>query len=119
MKISKYILPILAISSTAIFAQGAFANATPLDQNFTNKMTNLEEVFSQDIYVTKQQAKEMQLNKVRTFNVYSSINTEQVSNTIAKMIDRDQPTYFSVDLYSSNIGKSDTIEYVAKVTEYN
>ncbi|GEA51615.1 hypothetical protein VIN01S_24190 [Vibrio inusitatus NBRC 102082] len=142
MKLFKQVLPVIAVCSTIAFAQGVAAKSVAKDSQFENQMTQIEEVFDSqvyvataedftsssfvmdvekemgDIYVSKEQAEALGLTKTLSFNVYSVINQQQVSDTIAKMIHRDEPKYFSVELFENQIGKSDTVEYVAKVTEY-
>lgn len=142
MKHSKYLLSLVTLCCSFAVSQGAFASTTAMGQEFTDQMVQLEQIQDQqtllrsdstfnrsettldvqiemqDIYITGQQAKDMGLQKVRTFNVYSAVSKGQLSSTITKMIHKDNPTYFSVDVFSNRIGDSDTIEYVAKVSEY-
>ncbi|MEZ9629722.1 hypothetical protein AB4304_09500 [Vibrio breoganii] len=47
------------------------------------------------------------------------IDQNEISKRIAKFIRQDSPKYFSVDLFENQMGNSDMVEYVAKVTEYN
>lgn len=143
MKLSKTVLPLVAVISTLAFAQGASAKAMEKDQDFVNQMTQIEEVADsqvyfaseatftssdtvlevqkemRDIYISKEEAKDLGLKKLRSFRVYSNIDVQQISDTIAKMVHRDDPTFFSVELFENEMGRSDMYEYVAKVTEYN
>ncbi|MEZ9897894.1 hypothetical protein BCT86_16985 [Vibrio breoganii] len=142
MKLFKQVLPMVAVCSTLAFAQGVAAKSVEKDSQFIDQMTQIEEVFDEqvyvatasdfsssslimdvekqmgDIYVSKEEAQELGLTETLTFNVYSVIDQQQVSDTIAKMIHRDAPRFFSVELFENQKGKSDSIEYVAKVTEY-
>ncbi|MGV2988395.1 hypothetical protein ACE1OE_12175 [Vibrio sp. E150_011] len=77
----------------------------------------LEENFTER-YISSDQAKEMNLEKIKKFHVYSAINPNQISKNIIKHIERDQPKYFSVDFYQNTVGNSDMVEFVAKVIEY-
>ncbi len=142
MRLSKKILPLVAVCSALAFTQGAAAKVVKQDQDFIDQMTQIEEIADsqvylatestftassttlqieeemRDVYVTKEEAEELGLTETLSFRVYSNIDRQQISNTIAKMIHRDAPTYFSVELFENQIGRSDMIEYVAKVTEY-
>ncbi|GEM79801.1 hypothetical protein [Vibrio superstes] len=142
MKLIKKALPMIAVCSTLAFAQGAVAKNITHQGDFEDQMSQIEQVFESevyvasdsefnrssvtldiekemnDIYVTTDEAEALGLTKSLSFHVYSVISVQQVSDTIAKMIHRDAPTYFSVELYSNPMGRSDMVEYVAKVTEY-
>ncbi len=142
MKLIKQVLPMIAVCSTLAFAQGVAAKNITHETNFENQMSQIEEISDaefyiasdsefthssvvldiekdmRDIYITKEEAKNLGLTKTLSFNVYSIINQQKVSDTIAKMIHRDNPTYFSVELFANQMGNSDMVEYVAKVTEY-
>lgn len=143
MKLSKKVLPLVAVCSTLAFAQGVSAKTMEKDQNFVDQMQQIEEVADsqvyfateatftssdtilevqndmRDVYVTKEEAEELGLTESVSFRVYSNIDVQQISDTIAKMVHRDAPTYFSVELFENKMGRSDMYEYVAKVTEYN
>ncbi len=71
-----------------------------------------------DIYVTHHDAKKMGLEKVHTFHVYNQHNIDTLSADIAKHIEKDQPDFFSVDLYKDYYGDSGVFRYVARVIEY-
>ncbi|GEA51614.1 hypothetical protein VIN01S_24180 [Vibrio inusitatus NBRC 102082] len=142
MKLLKQALPIIAVCSTLAFAQGVAAKNITQDSQFTDQMTQIEQVFDEqvyvvtdsdftgstavldvekemgDIYVTKEQVKELGLTETKSFHVYCVIDQSEISKRIAKLIRQDSPKYFSVALYENQMGNSDMVEYVAKVTEY-
>ncbi|GAL36522.1 hypothetical protein JCM19240_2591 [Vibrio maritimus] len=141
----KLIIPamIAAVSATA-FAQPHHSHKTNLDI-INQEMSHLEQVdntvdmyvvtdetpnfeyitytgtLHQDFkerFISSKKAKEMGLQQVKKFHVYSAMNANQLSKNIVKHIERDEPKYFSVDFYQNVIGNSDMVEYVAKVIEY-
>ncbi|GEM81212.1 hypothetical protein [Vibrio superstes] len=146
MKNSKLTLTTVALLSSLALSQGVMAKNITNDQNFADQMSQVEQVFQsgdvfiasdsassfsktdvaldiqtelKDIYVTKQEAQDLGLTEAKSFNVYSAISSDKVSATISKMVRKDAPEFFTVDLYSNQMGQSDMVEYVAKVTEYN
>jgi uncharacterized protein YdeI (BOF family) len=89
---------------------------TPNFEYVTYTGTLLEDF--KEVYITREEAKEMGLEQTKKFHVYSAMNPNQLSKNIAKHIERDAPKYFSVDFYQNMVGNSDMVEYVAKVIEY-
>ncbi|MCL9773923.1 hypothetical protein [Vibrio methylphosphonaticus] len=84
---------------------------------YVSYIGTLEQDFKER-YITSKQAKEMELEKVKKFHVYSAINANQLTKNITQHIQRDAPKYFSVDFYQNVVGNSDMVEYVARVIEY-
>ena len=71
-----------------------------------------------EIYITKHQAEERNLEQAQQFHIYGETDLEVVSQRIAAQIDQDNPTFFSIDLYRDYHGTSGQFTYVAKVVEY-
>lgn len=143
MKNSKLALTTIALLSTLALSQGAMAKNITNDQNFSDQMNQVEQVFQsgdvfvasdstfsksgevldiqselKDIYITQKEAKDLGLTQSKTFNVYSAVNQQKVIDKITEMVRKDAPNYFSVELYSNQMGQSDMVEYIAKVSEY-
>ena len=75
-------------------------------------------VMFSEIYITKHQAEERNLEQAQQFHIYGETDLEVVSQRIAAQIDQDNPTFFSIDLYRDYHGTSGQFTYVAKVVEY-
>jgi hypothetical protein len=140
-------LAIAMMMLTSINATAAMQSPTDSDLTVFNKeMSQLEQVDVQDkVYIstlsdgyvavadsseylseftrveriTEQQAKDMQLNKERSFYVYSSIGTDQVSKNIKKHLEKDLPKYFTVKFYNNQNGNETGREFLAHVIEYS
>lgn len=145
MKSNKLALTTLALFSALTLSQGALAKDITNSNDFTQQMKKVEQVtksgdvfvatdsaFSKsetaldidtefkDIFISQDQAKKLGLTKSKTFSVYSVANIHNMSDKISELVRKDGPTYFSVELYSNQMGaESNMVEYVAKVTEYN
>ncbi|QIR15699.1 hypothetical protein [Shewanella aestuarii] len=71
-----------------------------------------------EIYVSHDQAKELQLEKNRHFYLYSADSLEKMAEKLVERIQKDDPKYFSVHLFRKPVGYGRNFEYVAKVVEY-
>ncbi|GEA51623.1 hypothetical protein VIN01S_24270 [Vibrio inusitatus NBRC 102082] len=145
MKNRKLALTTVIMLSALTLSQGAIAKNITKDQSFTQLMTQVDQEIQsgdvfiatnsafdktetaldietelKDIYISQDQANNVGLTPARTFSVYSAANIQEISNKISEIVRSDQPNYFSVELYSNQMGaESNMVEYVAKVTEYN
>lgn len=87
------------------------------DENYANIEYVVHEDYS-EMYITHEQAKKSNLEKLKKFYVYGHEDLDVVMNKIAKHLDEDKPTYFTVDLYRNYLGDSGDFKFVAKVIEY-
>lgn len=71
-----------------------------------------------EIYISRHDAKALQLGQKKKFYVYGEKNLEVLNKKIALRIEQDNPTFFSVDLYRDYHGDSGDFSYVARVMEY-
>lgn len=87
------------------------------DENYANIEYVVHEKYS-EMYITHEQAKNSNLEKTKKFYVYGHEDLDVVMDKIAKHLDEDKPTYFTVDLYRNYLGQSGDFKFVAKVIEY-
>ncbi|MGR5364114.1 hypothetical protein ACPV54_24870 [Vibrio mediterranei] len=143
----KYLLPALFVFSSGVYAE-SLQHMTEVNHNkqeMATAMQGLQEVnLSDDVYIvsnsqngftitdsveeltakyrdtyiTAEQAKAGNLEKVKTFTVYSEANFENLIRKVESQISKDNPAFFSVDLYQNSIGDIEITDYVARVVEY-
>jgi hypothetical protein len=70
------------------------------------------------IYVTRHEAKELGLERVAKFHVFDKTTLDKVSDEIKARIEKEQPDYFSVDLFREFHSDTHTFRYFARVIEY-
>lgn len=143
----KYLLPALFVFSSGVYAE-SLQHMTEVNHNkqeMATAMEGIQEVnLSDDVYivsntkngftitdsidelaakysdtyVTAEQAKVNNLEKVKTFTVYSEANFENLIKKVESQVAKDNPSFFSVDLYQNSIGDIEITDYVARVVEY-
>ncbi|MCY9854326.1 hypothetical protein [Vibrio mediterranei] len=143
----KYLLPALFVFSSGVYAE-SLQHMTEVNHNkqeMATAMEGIQEVnLSDDVYivsntkngftitdsidelaakysdtyVTAEQAKVNNLEKVKTFTVYSEANFENLIKKVESQVAEDNPSFFSVDLYQNSIGDIEITDYVARVVEY-
>ncbi len=143
----KYLLPILFVFSSGVYAESLqhLSQENHNKQEMATALEGIQEVkLSDDVYiltrsvhgftitdhveelaakysetyVTAEQAKANHLEKVNTFTVHSDANFEKLLAKIESQVAKDNPTFFSVDLFQNSIGDIEITDYVAHVVEY-
>ncbi|ASI91598.1 hypothetical protein [Vibrio mediterranei] len=143
----KYLLPVLVVFSSGVYAESLqhMSDVNHNKQEMATAMKGIQEVkLSDDVYIvsntqngftitdsvdelsakyrdtyiTAEQAKASNLEKVKTFTVYSEANFENLIKKVESQVSKDAPDFFSVDLYQNSIGDIEITDYVARVVEY-
>ncbi|MCL1143720.1 hypothetical protein [Shewanella gaetbuli] len=88
-----------------------------VDQDHVQLSAHVETEFS-EVYISKQQAHELGLEKSAHFHVGGKANIVSLAEAIALKIRQDDPTFFSVEMYRQYNRVNDTHIFAAKVIEY-
>ncbi|MGZ9897056.1 hypothetical protein [Shewanella gaetbuli] len=88
-----------------------------VDQDHVQLSAHVETEFS-EVYISKQQAHELGLEKSMHFHVGGKANIVSLAEAIALKIRQDDPTFFSVEMYRQYNRVNDTHIFAAKVIEY-
>lgn len=68
--------------------------------------------------VTDKEALEKDLNKTRSYYIYSINGLKNLTENVEKHLSKNKPAYFSTTLLKGNKYYNGFSEYIAKVTEY-
>ena len=88
------------------------------DSNSYSDVTSMvanTKLIASKLYVDEFKAKELKLNQVKHFYVYTYRNIDTLAGNIAMRVEKDKPKFFSVRLFK---GLPATDEFVARVRYY-
>ena len=71
-----------------------------------------------EIFITKEQAKQLSLQKTKHFYLSAEHDIETLAQVVSNVIDTDEPTYFSVSLFREYNRNNGGYQFGAKITEY-